>query len=103
MTQTITYNRNDWTGIEETVVIKQRTFKVKGTNFNGTWKVIKDIIEGDEYSHAKVVVKDGNDVITEQTIYCLADNVWYGEMYDSSRESNNPVVTAMQIVHNTYF
>jgi hypothetical protein len=95
----LTYNRSDWSGVEETVVIKARSFKVKNSDFNGTYKIIEEDGVG---SYAKVTVKDGKDSIETITVYNLENNCWYAEFCDTSRESNNPIVTALQTIHNTY-
>jgi len=101
----LTYNREDWSGVEETVVIKPRSFKVENSDFNGTYKIVKH--EGKD-SYAEVTVKDGKYVIDTITVYNLEsssdliDDFWYVEFCDTSRESNNPIVAALQTIHNTY-
>ena len=96
--ETITYNRDDWSGGSETVVIKPRSFKVKGSDLHGSYNINT---YGDAGQVALVTIKDDGEVIDTLTIYNFGDD-WHAEFMDSSRSSNNPVITALRIIHNTY-
>ena len=87
----ITYNTEDYSGEQHTLVIKPRSFK-SSNGFTGTYKTIQMEGERDIY---KVEIEE-----CEFTVFELDAGFFYCEDMGISRDSWNPIVAALKLAHN---
>ena len=93
MKNTITYNRDNWTGDTSDVVIyKNGTFK-DSVYGRGTW-THEDLGDGYEVMQIKI------DGVPFRAVK-IESNTWYAEDYDISRSDEHGIVACLQLASNT--
>lgn len=90
--ETITFNRQNWSGSNDTVVINGNTFQTE--LFSGTFEEIEsDMIKVvvDDFEHAPLIV-----------IKNERHNDWTCGKSDFYMTENNPIVAALVVAHNLF-
>lgn len=97
MNGTYTFNKENWSGDEATIVVKDNEFEFYGYNFKlvpKTWEY-----EGKEYTDYIVHSDDWDEPLFRIRDNC--DNTYWSHKYDIERTDENPFVLAAKMAAMT--
>lgn len=108
-TETLTFNRNDWSGRNVTIEVDReaRTFKLDGMNFR--WEVVVEDdedfvcetfrVKGEGWPDDYVLAKASK--LTWKNHPRLSDKHWIAGQMGIERDDTDPVIACAQVLCNT--